>query len=436
MWQRLGLCLGFLVEVVLMLVLSSGTVHPSPPPYRYEVVDRPTLNRRLLVIAPHPDDEIVGAGPWLIAAGGRRLVVVLTAGDSFTAAAHLARPTSSRPDAFYHLGQERSREVGAALRHGSPGTGLIFLGYPDKSLSALLSSHHAKALRSRATGRDRVAYRGTPHAFEPQTGENLLRDLDSILRQFRPEVVLLPSAYDQHADHHSAAALAELALSAYPHIRAYQYLVHWPTWPAPAGYWPHLPLLPPAGLEGSGFRWSQVAVDATMQRRLLAALAQHRTQVRLLRPYLMAFVRRNGLYARVAPLRPGTTITEPREGSGSMIGILAAGRLRWRRTGAQALELSLSGAAQSRRLRGYLQVVARTGHQHLVFLESPFPFRSDVVRLRLPAIVRRENVVARIVIDEEGRHVFTTGWRLIPREAGTQNSLRPSSERTSVTSSA
>jgi LmbE family N-acetylglucosaminyl deacetylase len=436
MWQRLGLCVGFLVVVVAVLLLSAGTVRPSAPPHHYEVVDRATLNRRLLVIAPHPDDEIVGAGPWLVAAGGRRLVVVLTAGDSFTAAARLARPTSSRPDAFYHLGQERSREVRAALRRGSPGTGLLFLGYPDKSLSALLSSHQTTALRSRATGCQRVSYQGTPHAYEPQTGENLLRDLDSILKKFRPEVVLFPSAYDQHADHHAAAALVELALSAYPRVRAYQYLVHWPTWPAPAGYWPHLPLLPPPGLEGSGFRWSQVALDATMRRRLLAALTQHRTQVRLLRPYLVAFVRRNGLYARVAPLRLGTTITEPREGNGKMVGLLAAGRLTWRRTGAQELELSLPGAAQSRAFRGHLEVVARTYDQHLTFLESSFPFHADVVRPRLPAIVRRANAVARIVIEEQGQRVFTTGWRLIPRETRVQNSLRPSSDRTNVTSSA
>src|SRR5437016_599945 len=84
----------------------------------------PTLSAgsdtRLLIFAPHPDDEVIAAGGLIQQvreAGGAIHVVYLTSGESYTESLkveqHVARPKASNYRAFGH---QREQEARAALR--------------------------------------------------------------------------------------------------------------------------------------------------------------------------------------------------------------------------------------------------------------------------------------------------------------------------------
>src|SRR6476646_248907 len=102
-----------------------------------------TSDTRLLVVAPHPDDEMLGAGGLMQrvrAAGGMVHVIYLTDGDGYPEGVryedHVESPA---PRDYRGYGRERKQEARAALAElGLPkGTGL-FLSFPDGGLSPLM----------------------------------------------------------------------------------------------------------------------------------------------------------------------------------------------------------------------------------------------------------------------------------------------------------
>src|SRR5579885_2929728 len=101
---------------------------------------------RLVVVAPHPDDETLGAGGLIqrvLAQGGSVRVVLLTAGDGYVEGVEREtgrpRPRSAE---FVAYGERRLGEERAALRLlGDGRIRLEFLGFPDGGLEPLLTSH-------------------------------------------------------------------------------------------------------------------------------------------------------------------------------------------------------------------------------------------------------------------------------------------------------
>jgi LmbE family N-acetylglucosaminyl deacetylase len=158
--------------------------------------------RRLLVIAPHPDDEVIAAWALMrrcLRGGGRVDVVVVSDGGA-------SHPGSSRwPPA--RLIPERRREVRRALRTLGIGPArLRFLSLPDGALD--------------------------PAA--------VCRPLGRAVARTRADLVIGPVAHDAHADHRAVAA----ALIQTPRRgeRRWGYQV-WPEHARPHRG-PHVPLTP------------------------------------------------------------------------------------------------------------------------------------------------------------------------------------------------
>src|SRR3984957_18376814 len=124
-----------------------GLVRPTPPPPPLPVV----ADTRLLIFAPHPDDEVIAAGGLIQQAreaGGTVRVVYLTSGDSYTqsvkAEQHVARPRSADYRAYGH---QREDEARAALRTLGVGAwSLTFLGFPNGGLNHLMSTYWSERL--------------------------------------------------------------------------------------------------------------------------------------------------------------------------------------------------------------------------------------------------------------------------------------------------
>ncbi|MCX7844756.1 MAG: PIG-L family deacetylase [Candidatus Bipolaricaulota bacterium] len=304
----------WLLGVVLVpfaLGLLPGVPHPllplsplgAPTPPRADVPAPNEGGERVLVLAPHPDDEVLGAGGAivdLLAQGAQVLVVFLTNGDANTAAKHFFTWNPlHRAEDFQSLGYRRMKEAGKALQIlGVPPDHALFLGYPDRGLLSLLTTHWDVPYRSPYTRRDRPFYRNSFNPEARYTGADLLRDLCAILEAFRPTLVYGPHPDDGHPDHRAAAAflrraLAESGLT--PEVR--YYLVHAPRWPLPRRLDPSRPLAAPDFLL-ERWEWQELPVSATAAEKKLQALRAYGSQRLTNGRFLAAFVRQNELFAR------------------------------------------------------------------------------------------------------------------------------------------
>jgi len=289
---------------LLLVVLRAGADDAGPA---FDV----EANARLLVIAPHPDDETLGAGGLIErvrAKGGTVRVVLITAGDGFLeAVAHETGQPRPLPASFIAYGQHRLREARAALRVIDRDARFEVLGFPDGGLTELLQAHwwRSRPERSRFTGASDPPYDDT--ALEPDLpydGDDLRAELERIMHHTRPTIVALPDPLDRHPDHRAAGLFTLLAIADWsaahptaPRPQLLAYLVHWPDWPP--GWDAHEPQarpdqrleLPPAAAHAGGLQVSLVLTDQEIAAKL-AALEKYRTQMAIMAPFLTAFVRR------------------------------------------------------------------------------------------------------------------------------------------------
>ena len=144
---------------------------------------------RLLVFAPHPDDESLACGGLIQraqAVGARVRVVFATDGD--------ANPWPQRvierrwrlgPDATRRWAARRGSEARAALKVlGVHEDDARFLHWSDQGLTARLMAH----------------------------GEESVQQLRQLIRETRPTMVAMPSILDSHPDHSALALMLKAAL--------------------------------------------------------------------------------------------------------------------------------------------------------------------------------------------------------------------------------
>lgn len=266
-------------------------------------------NDRVLVVAPHPDDEVLATGGQImqaLAAGAEVEVVLLTCGDAFEwNAMVLERVPSPGPKGMLALGERRieeTRQAGAIL--GLAPEKLTFLGYPDGGLMHLLLNHYAHPYASRHTGANRVPYRSAKSFGAEYTGQNLERDLADVVERFDPTVVLTCSPKDAHRDHRAAGYVTMRVLGARGSRTRIRYsIVHGAyEYPLPKGYWPALPLYPAP--RGRRMAWRRIDLTPEQVERKAEAIRAHVSQVSVMRRFLLSFARRNELMSPAPiPLR-------------------------------------------------------------------------------------------------------------------------------------
>jgi LmbE family N-acetylglucosaminyl deacetylase len=222
---------------------------------------------RVMVVAAHPDDEVLGAGGMMqqaLAAGAQIKVVYLTHGDANLLAGlfHLKRPVLTRRTRI-RMGNTRRHEAMRAMTVlGVRPSALIFLGKPDLGLMKIWRSRRRRA------------------AFT--------EDLKKIMIQFRTTHVLAPADFDAHPDHQAAGlfirtALEGIAATVAP--RALYYLVHDRRWPRPRKYAPKEFLVPPKKWAASR-DWFAVRLSSAQRKRKYEAILRHESQTSYSRNFL------------------------------------------------------------------------------------------------------------------------------------------------------
>ncbi len=256
---------------------------------------------RVLVVAPHPDDESLCCGGILQRAhanGAATAVVWITAGDGFALDAMVVeRSLWPKQADLRRLGARRLSEAAAAAAElGVPRSQQYVLGYPDRGLGALMGEYYQRSYRSPYTGLDAVQY---PQALSPYasfTGSNLEHDLDQVIGQFQPTLVLAAAPEDRHPDHRASGALVRRLLERRGQLEHLRYwIVHAPHWPRPRGYQPQLQLSPPP--VAAARHWQSLSLSAQERAHKLSALRDHRSQLELTEPAMLSFVRANELFA-------------------------------------------------------------------------------------------------------------------------------------------
>jgi LmbE family N-acetylglucosaminyl deacetylase len=266
----------------------------------------PDAATSLLVVAPHPDDEVLccaGVVQAVLRAGGQVSIIWLTSGDgSRIDSITVGHSLNVRPGEMRNLGATRMQEARhAAAALGVPSGRLYFLGYPDRGLQALLTDNNTAAYRSPFTAATAVPYPDAFAAGHAYTGNSLRADFAAILQRVQPTMILAPSMRDTHPDHSAAGTLTlRLATQHAPHARLLYWVVHGGGgWPTPRGLDRSIDMQPAPRLEGLSLAsWS---LDGGAMERKLQALREYHTQMQVMSAFMLAFVRRSELFAIRTP---------------------------------------------------------------------------------------------------------------------------------------
>jgi LmbE family N-acetylglucosaminyl deacetylase len=238
-----------------MLIFSLGP--PQEPRPSSDGAGRRLDPVDVLIFAPHPDDEVIGAGGVIqhaLEAGRRVRVVFTTNGDgSKKAASALLQKAASAlsEDDFVHLARRRQQEaIAADLKLGLSSSDLVFLGYPDGVLAKVYESTGSDPVRSPTTGRT-MTYglvetdyhtfaHGRPAAYVRQAA---LSDFEEVLRDSRPTQTYVTDPADQHRDHVATYTFVRDAMVALGlQNPLLTFIVHnGPGWPRPIGPTPNSP---------------------------------------------------------------------------------------------------------------------------------------------------------------------------------------------------
>jgi LmbE family N-acetylglucosaminyl deacetylase len=273
---------------------------------------------RILIVAPHPDDETIAAAGVIQEAVHRHLpvrVVYVTNGDSNQLSFLFYRKQlvfgSKRAVAMGELRQDEAIQAMHFL--GLSDDKLIFLGYPDYGTLNIFkrfwrTDRPYRGTLTRATG---VPYKRSLRPGALYTGENILADLKSVLADFKPTKIIVNHPADDNTDHQAAYLFTRTALwdlrDDLKDAGLYTYMVHALGWPRPLGFYPSMRLLPD-GLHLRPQDWLTFELNADQIIGKKQAVLFYKSQIPYKPKYLFTFVRANELFSIVGDisLKPQT----------------------------------------------------------------------------------------------------------------------------------
>jgi LmbE family N-acetylglucosaminyl deacetylase len=280
------------------------------------VAPAPHSGQRLLVFAPHPDDETLGAAGLMRQArlrGDDVRVVIITNGDGFRiSAAQEFHELTVPPKDFVRYGYLRQGEARTALGVlGIPADHIYFLGYPDRGLMPMWIDHWAAStpvasaytLESHSPYTDAV----TPNAA--YCGSALLADIKRQMLADQPTDIYVTHPNDDHPDHAAASvfvrtALEQLKASGVAWAQTahlHYYLVHRGDWPTPQGLHEDAALLPPGPMASLDTHWTALPLSKRDTQKKYTAIKRYRSQVEMSSRFLYSFARQNELFGTLGP---------------------------------------------------------------------------------------------------------------------------------------
>lgn len=259
--------------------------------------------KRILIIAPHPDDEALGTGGIIADAVKHNdavKVVIVTNGDSFTKAAKtLTKHPFVKSQDYFKLGELRHEESRNAMKTlGLPSDDLIFLGYADGSLQFLWDSFWDPD-RPRLSGGIMAAYSPYKDIYKlnvPYTGQSVVNELADIIENYKPTDIYYPSTMDEHPDHWAIGAFVEYALRIMNYVvHQHAYIIHHSLWPSLWVEDKDAPETPPADMK-NGIEWEEYPLTKDIINAKVDAIKQYKSQMDIMAPFMYAFIRNSEIF--------------------------------------------------------------------------------------------------------------------------------------------
>jgi LmbE family N-acetylglucosaminyl deacetylase len=261
-----------------------------------------TKTDRILILAPHPDDESIATAGIIqeaVKVGAQLKLVCFTNGDHNQWAFIVdTRHIPLRQKEFIHLGETRRQETITAMAYfGVPRSNLIFLGYPDFGTLKMFTDYWnaPKPFRAFLTRIDKVPYPEALSPGSPYVSESILKDLKTVLSKYRPTKIFVSHPADINRDHRALYLYLRVALwdldKTIPKPELYPYLIHMPGWPNLQGPHPELILEPPTNLPEDNWQRYILTPEQLIKKR--AAISIYKTQFR---SHLYPFARKNELF--------------------------------------------------------------------------------------------------------------------------------------------
>ncbi len=388
---------------LLLLSLSGCTAVKKPDLTRWKPL--PALepfkkNERVLILAPHPDDEAIACAGVIqeaLNAGAKVKVVYLTNGDHNELAFIVyEKRITMRQGEFIHMGQVRQKEAVKAMKSlGVSENDLVFLGYPDFGTFEIFCNYWRtqRPFRDRLTRISYVPYKNNPSYGAPYYGESILNDLVSQILDYKPDKIFVSHPFDVNVDHKSLYLFLQVVLSdlegKIPSPKVYPYLVHCVGWPKPRHYHPELELYPPDKFIGSKINWQRFNLSFKQLDKKHQSILFYKSQTQSSAFYLLSFARENELFGDYPALEPAPRTKE----KNTPISYLGA--LKIFSAPQYAQDWPDSDAAEDRGLVSY----AQEGNYFIVRLDTPrqlssklkvmfyiFGYAKDTAFARMPKI--------------------------------------------------
>ncbi len=285
---------------------------PGPLLFSGEFASLPpfTSNDRVLVLAPHPDDETLGAGGAIekaVKAGAQVRVVLFTNGENNKLAFSIYKKSLVLgAQASLEMGRERRLETIHALKIlGVNETNVISLGYPDFGTLKILIDHWDKnhPYSSLAARQKQVPFKEDFSPGALYTGDNILKDLESILNEFKPTKIFVSHPADEHRDHRALYLFTRVALwdlaSRFPPPQIHPYLVHLTGWPN-ASHGADFAEEPPVELESNGLSWRALNLSHEEIKTKREAILHYPSQIPYSHDTLTSYARTSEIFSDYA----------------------------------------------------------------------------------------------------------------------------------------
>lgn len=261
---------------------------------------------RIMIVSPHPDDESLANSGIIRAAleaNATVMVVMMTNGDATPINITDYVKKNNKADFNGNIGEYRHSETIEAMSNlGLDQSNIIFLGYPDGALKSLFGINwdYDNLYKADNPGNnfDHSPYDFSYEKNAPYCGANVAKNLETIMLEYKPNMIFYPDDGDEHPDHWATSAFTIYsAIKSGYSGKGYTYLVHKGSWPTPLYYHPKFDLEPPKDVLSLDGKWYKLNLTPENENRKENAIASHATQVALMKNYLMAFVRVNEIFA-------------------------------------------------------------------------------------------------------------------------------------------
>jgi len=264
-------------------------------------------DERVLILAPHPDDEAIGCAGVIqqaLKARAKVKVIYLTNGDHNELAFIVyEKRITMRQGEFVHMGQVRRQEAIRAMKFlGLSEDDLVFLGYPDFGTFSIFCRYwqSKKPFRDKLTRISSVPYKDNPSFGAPYQGESILSDLVKQILDYKPNKIFVSHPADVNVDHKALYLFLQVALSdlegKIPSPKVYAYLIHCVGWPKPRHYHPELELYPPDKFRDSRINWVSFNLTPDELDKKYRATLYYKSQTQSSAFYLFSFSRKNELF--------------------------------------------------------------------------------------------------------------------------------------------